>query len=276
MKIYRSRNLIKTTKIPVKEDYKILNISNKIKFEGKNYFLLEVEKDKKTKSMFFTKNKNSFVRTNFPEFKIKNPSVEIIGGEYYVMGEEGVDYNIYRGKGLDSLEKFKTFSEKVQGVNMISLGKNIGVFAKYEGKIHYFEVESVKEINEKNILNSEIILKFSRGNLGGVSQIIQLNNGLLGVLGYTARKTKIGENIFSYPSVFCFDPVGKRISSVRIILRRAELPESDSRNPEDYNIIMAGGISEKGKNRSLYLTIGNLYAASVKIKDPFSYYEKKF
>lgn len=276
LKIYRPNNLIKSSKYNIDEKYKILNISQRIRFERQNYFMLEIEENEKITSSFFINDKNSLVRANIPDIKIKNPRIDVLKNNYYIMGEDGVGYHIYEGQKLDSLKKIMSFSREIQEINIVSLKEKIGVFIKYKGNIKYIEVKDISEITEDAIKKSEDIFRFYSDNLGGITQILQLKNGLLGILGYTARKTKEGNNVFSYPIVFCLDTINKRVSSTRIILKRSELPETDSRKPEEYNIIMPGGIERKKNTCLLNLTIGNLNAYKVNIKDPFSYYEKKF
>ncbi len=276
LKIYRSKNQVKSTKLSIRIGHDIVSVSREIAIGKEHYVFVEYEDGGKIQSSFFVKDKGAFIPAGDNVFGLRSPRISVLDNRIYLTGVEGDKHVVYSGESILDLKIHKRFSEKVEEMTFIAVKERLEVFVKYDGNLHHLDVGSIDEINESKIKKSDIVLRLFRGNSLGIVQSFLLDNGLIGVFGYVERKTKHGENRFSYPMVFCFDHVSKRVSSMRIILRRAELPERGSRRPDEYNMVMPGGFLRGNNNCWLYLTVGNRSPYKVKIKDPFSYYEKKF
>ena len=280
MKVYNSKNLIRSERFRITglRNNAIFQLSSQIWINSKKYMIAEIEGDnsRESKVVFIKKEKNYWiVDENSKCPKLSNIKIFNIHDKIILLGKEENKMVIYSGDSINTLEKVKEYDD-VQDMVLINISNKIRIFFKRNGKISYSEANNLEELYEGVLGHSKIILDFASGEWGSISQAILLNNDKIGILGYIARKSKVAGNYFCYPFVFCFNPISYDTTSIRILLKRGELPDGDSKSPELYNVVLPAGIVRKKNSATLYATIGELEGYNIEIKDPFAYYEKKF
>jgi len=303
LKIYKQENLIKANKLKFigTNDNSVYNITAPFKFQDK-WYLFGREEPRKEKgfhskiSLFKKKKTNTWeLEKNFKKLNLEDPFINKIGHTFILggvevqkdIGKKEINYRtiFYKGEDILDLKKFSAGPWGMKDIRLIELknGK-IGVFTRPQGKkgcrgkIGFTIISSLNELTPRRLSGVPIIKgQFAKGEWGGVNQALILENGKIGALGHVARYSKDKQNRFYYTIVFCFDPETKTASNLRIILRRAELPEGESKKPELYNIIFPGGIIRKNNSTCLlYAGVGDIESYKILIKDPFEYYEKNF
>lgn len=276
LKNYKPRNIEKSKRLTAEENLHAVNLSNKIKIGNKVYFFVEKYKKNSNSSALYLKKKSELVPASPWKYHIKRPRAEKIKGQYIISGETKKGYSLYNMIDVGILKNIKSFSHDVEDIALKENKGNIEVFVKYNRVIRWLRIKSLNELTEKLISRSKKIYKFPENNDFNISQTFILRNGLLGIMGSITKHIINGNHYFSYPFVFCFDPVEKKVSSTRVILKRSELPETGSLFSNRYNVVSPASLV-RGKNKSiLYVTVGQSYIYRLLVKDPFVYYEKKF
>jgi hypothetical protein len=301
LKIYKHENFMKARKLKFQStDYdSVYNITAPFKFEENLYLLGREEPIEKegfeAKISLFKKKKTGVweLDKNFKKLNLEDPFISKIGNTFILggievqnnAGRKETNYRtiFYKGENIFNLRKFTTGPWGMKDIRLVEINENkIGVFTRPQGKkgargkIGFTIISSLDELTPRKLSNAPIIKgQFAKGEWGGVNQALILKNGKVGVLGHIARYSKDKKNRFYYAIVFCFDSETRTASSLRLILRRAELPEGESKNPGLYNVIFPGGIIRKNDGTCLlYAGVGDIEAYKILIKDPFEYYEK--
>lgn len=300
LNVYRPENFISTKRIRFtgvgKSD--VYNISHPFKIGRITYILGRVEERKSnfSKSVFFKRKKNSQYwepDRSFPELKMEDPCIQFIKNRLIVGGVKTIVQKPMPTKYrmvFYELLKNKTVKEigsgpwRMKDIRLIELpNKKIGVFTRprgkkgRRGKIGFTIIDSLDKLRPTVISRAKLIKNnFARGEWGGVNQAIILKNGDIGILGHIARFSNDLKNRFYYPMVFSFNPNTGKTSTIRIILRRAELPEGEAKGPHLYNVIFPGGIIRDKKDCKLYVGVGDAESYEVTIKDPFKFYEQNY
>ncbi len=294
LKVYNGPKIkkIKKIKFLYVRNKTVYNITAPFKYEGKTYLLGRIEniKDETSIICFFRKSGSYFIPdSSFQKFELEDPSLTQIKDFYILTGVETKLYGkklrwrtvFYKGKNLRNLKKFTTGPWGMKDIRLIEIAdEKIGVFTRPQGKrgrrgkIGYTEINSLKEIKPRKLSQAKIIPNlFARGEWGGVNDLLILRTGKIGILGHIARFSK-DKNKFYYPMVFAFDPKTWKNSTIRLIGRRAEFPEEDSKSPELYNVVFPGGIiRKKGNLATIYVGIADTESYEITIKDPYKYYE---
>lgn len=301
LKVYKSSFFsAKKLKFYSVEKQDVYNITAPFRFGKKRYILGRVEPrdiELGARVYFFTKKKNSdywVPDKNCQVYDLQDPFICCIG-ETFVLGgvevqqrsaKKHLSYRtvFYRGKDIHNLRRFATGPWGMKGIRLVELNDGkIGVFTRPQGKkgglgrIGFTTINSLNELKPRKISNAELIRGlFVKGEWGGVNEVHYLCNGKLGVLGHVARFSKDKKLRFYYPMVFGFDIEKRKATSIRILVRRAELPEGEAKRPDLYNVVYPGGLVRNGAGAKLYVGVGDAEAYSVSIKDPFIYYEKNF
>lgn len=280
MKVYRPKNFIRAKRFIISglRDEEISQLSSPIWVCGKKYLIAEIKGNSSiaSKSVFLKKEKNSWILDKSSKCpKLEDIKIFNIREKIILVGKEKDEVVVYSGNSIKDLERIAKY-ENIQNMILIDTNEKIGIFFKRNGKISYSEINDLKELSRGIIENSKIILDFADGEWGDITQSILLGNKKIGILGYIARKSKIAGNYFCYPFVFCFNPLTHETTSIRVLLRRGELPDGDSKSSNLYNVVLPGGIVRKKDHAILYASAGELEGYKIEIKDPFTYYEKKF
>lgn len=206
----------------------------------------------------------------FRSVKNKNDSINNEEDE-----KESVIYRtvFYKGKSLDTFEKFAIGPEKMKDVRIIGLENgHIGVFTRPQGgtsgrgKIGYIEINGLVDLNPENILKAKIIEnQFTHTEWGGANQLHLLEDGKIGVIGHIACFDKKDEKHY-YGTSFVFDPKTFTASPLKIIAVRDNFPAGDSKKPNLKDVIFVGGIDEK---LNLYAGLGDAEDGVAHIDNPF-------
>ena len=86
---------------------------------------------------------------------------------------------------------------------------------------------------------------------------------------------KIKKNRFYYPIAFSYDYEKNQVSPIKILMRRGELPEGESKLPGFYNVIFPGGIIRENGLAKIYAGVGDAESYEIIVNDPFLEYEKE-
>lgn len=182
-----------------------------------------------------------------------------------------------------TVEPFAVGPEKMKGIRLIQLAEGqIGVFTRPQGdfggrgKMGYFEIESIEELNAAlsdfdslKDPSSFIYGLFIDDEWGGPNQLHLLPGGRIGVVGHIAGfEDKTKKNY--YPIAYIIDPKTKSISDVQILATTEQFPEVEAKKADLGKVIYTGGLLSLGNGYSwFYVGIGDTKAGRILIKDPF-------
>jgi muramoyltetrapeptide carboxypeptidase len=279
LKKYRAKNFVTSEKFVISGDRekKINYLTSPIRFEGEKYVIAEFGDSESSRSVFLRNQGNRWiVDDSIKTFGLNNPKIFRVLDKWVLVGHKMGNVEIYSGDNLRGLVKKTFFGPSVGDFAFSDKGSKFGVFVRHERNIKYFEISSIDEISMENISNAISVLSFAEGEWGNVVQAMRLKNGKTGVLGYLARKFEGSGNYFYYPFVFCFDSKTFETSSIRIILKRGELPDTECSSSEYYNVVLPGGMVRRGDDFNMYASVGNYEGCKISLKNPFHYYEKNF
>ncbi len=289
---------IKKLKFKGVEERDVYNITAPFKVKRTWYLIGRVElreREMGTKAVFFKKRKNQRkwrVIPLAPVFNLQDPFVCKLKDSLVVGGVEVKQKStgfpkfrtvFYRGKDIDSLEKFATGPWGMKDIRLVELNGEIGIFTRPRGKkggrgkIGFRTVDYLKDIRPRMLSRTEIIKNmFDRGVWGGVNEIHLLKNKKLGVLGHIAKfsKEKDKRKKYYYPITFLFDPENREFSHMKILVCRNDLPEGGAKREDLYHVIFPGGIKRKNGRADLYCGVSDAEAYRITIKDPFKEYEE--
>jgi hypothetical protein len=282
------------------EKQDVYNITAPFKIGEETFLLGRVEARETeggSKTIFFRKKGESWQPEYcYPVLTLEDPFLTKIK-DFFILGGVQVTQRpnrkflgfrtvFYKGKEMTDLKEFAYGPWGMKGIRVVELpnGK-IGVFTRPRGKkgargnIGFTIVNSLDELKPRFLSSVELIPeRFAKGEWGGVNQVFLLKNGKIGALGHAARysnhKKKDSRMRFYYPIAFCFDPETKETSNIRLLVRRAELPEGDAKRPDLYNVVYPGGITRNNDGTaSLYAGVSDAEAYEIIINDPYTYYE---
>jgi len=276
----------------------VYNVTAPFKQGKSTYILGRIEPrsiEEGARVMFFKKRGASwYPDKKSPVFILEDPSITKICDVYVFSGVE-VKQNprkigfltyrsvFYKGSDTHNLKQFAVGPWGMKGIRLVELpDKKIGVFTRPQGKkgargkIGFTIIDSLSKITPRVLTNAEVLKgQFARGEWGGVNEVHLLKNKTLGVIGHVARYSEGKSMRFYYPIAFCFNYKTREYSSLRLLVRRAELPEGEAKKPDLYNVVYPGGIIREKKGiAKLYAGVGDAEAYEIVIKDPFIYYEK--
>lgn len=266
-------------------DKDVYNITAPFEVDGITYILARVEsRDSQTdtESMFFVKEGDYWIPDkNKPIFTMQDPFFTKIDDEIIVGGVETFpDPNsedtdklawktiFYKGKNLNDLEKFAEGPERMKGIRIIKLpnGK-IGVFTRpgyiysreedgIGGKIGYIEIDSIDELNNKEIINKAKIIEglFTEEEWGGVSELYLLDDdNKIGVLGHIACfENKKEKNKCYYGMTFSFDLESEQASGEKIISTAECFGKGEAKREGLRNVFYPGGLKIENNEVILY------------------------
>ena len=200
--------------------------------------------------------------------------VEVIKNNY----ENKLDYRtiLYEGINPWNLKRFFEGPWGMKDIRFIQLlDKRILVLLRPQGgkaglgKISFLVINSLDELNKKEIYDAPLLINFSKLEWGGTNEIQLLDNKKIGVLGHIAKRDK-NNSLYYYPMVFTINPKNMKHSKIKIILKREQLPQGESKNEKLVNVIFPGGseINNDG-TINLYVGVGDAEAYKIKLKNPF-------
>jgi hypothetical protein len=293
---HKSNSVLKVRKLKfldIPKNFDVYNPSSVFEFDGDEYLFGRVESRKKwadSKVYLFKKVGDYLWRKEktFSPLNLEDPFVKKIE-DFFVFGgvqvkrhllSERVDFKtvFYRGKDPFSLKKFAEGPWGMKDIRLSSMksGK-IALFTrpmggKYgRGKVGFNVLDSLDDLDENSIKNSEIIrLPFLKDEWGGVNDVVSLENGLLGVLGHLAYSSDNERNKFYFPICFKFNTSTRKISKIELILDRSDLPFDLPKNRFLYNVIFPGGINLNKDYAKIYVGVGDSTSYEITIKNPFN------
>jgi len=266
----------------------VYNPSRIFEFNDKEYLFGRVEKRKdwaNSKVMLFRKTDFGWKRVRFfRSFKLEDPFITKVCGEFVfggvfvkkTAGKIELKTVFYKGKNPFSLKKFAEGPWGMKDIRLAELGdKKIGVFTrplggKYgRGKIGFTILDSLYDLSSETINKAKLIrFPFGKGEWGGVNDVLLLKKDILGVVGHIAYKFE-DKRRFYYPISFKFNLKEKKISELKLLFKRDNLPFELPKNKFLYDVIFPGGIVlDKGKAR-LDVGVGDSKAYEILIKNPF-------
>jgi hypothetical protein len=187
----------------------------------------------------------------------------------------------YRGMDIASLELFLMGPYHMKDLRLIELASGeIGVITRPQGfkggrgRIGFFKVKALEEINVKNIYLAPLFLdQFAEDEWGGANEAHLLRNGLVGVLGHIACYDATGSRHYQ-AMTFAFHPDTMEKTPMKIIARRSNFPEGPYKHLDLVDVIFSGGLVRKsGSLADLYVGASDVEAYMIEIVDPFMEYE---
>ncbi len=294
----KSVKKIKKLKFSGVEGMDVYNITSPIKIKNYRYLLGRAElRDFEVGSlvMFFRMKKGERVwiaDKHCPVFNLQDPFIFRFG-KMVVFG--GVEVNrvsvseglmwrtvFYRGSDIHNLRRFAYGPWGMKGIRFVRLpGGKVGLFTRPQGKkgrrgrIGFEILDSVSKIKPQTLRKAGVLKgMFAKGEWGGVNQVKILKNGKLGVLGHVARFSKDKKERHYFPITFWFDAETREFGGIKIIARRADLPDGEAKREDLYNVIYPGGILRNTDGSAkLYAGVGDAEAYEITIEDPFLEYE---
>ncbi|SES68399.1 DUF1861 family protein [Anaerobranca gottschalkii] len=287
---YKSERLI----FEVKDDRDIYNITAPFDNEGESIIAGRVEKrdSENSEVMFFINRGNKWTpKEGSPVFNLQDPFITkiknqlIFGGvEVYPTENDSLGYRtvFYRGANINSLEKFTVGPDMMKDIRLLELKDGrILVFTRPQGEIGgrgtigYIIINSLEELTPQKILEARLFKnQFIKEEWGGANELINLNNGLVGVLGHIAKFDNEGNRHY-YSMTFAFNPINGEITKMKIIATRSDFADGEYKRPDLKDVIFSGGILRKDNGKAeLYCGVSDAEAHKVMIEDPFLEYEK--
>lgn len=291
---YSNKNIISSAKFSFKgiQGKDVYNITSPFLFNGAFYIAARVESRNSeidSKVMFFKKeNNNDWVLDSIaPILNLQDPFISIINSELILGGVEiSHSQNIisyktvfFKGDTIYNLQKFAEGPQGMKDIRLTQLNNSIGIFTRPQGliggrgRIGFFtisSIESLKNLTDKDYLSATIITDFlPQEEWIGSNAIYPLTNGQLAILGHIANFSENSQKNY-YPISFCFNPSTKEISKMKILARREDLPQGESKRPDLKNILFSGGLARQNDGTAkLYLGASDAESYEITIPDPF-------
>lgn len=276
------------------DGHDVYNISQPFEIGGEIVIAGRVEKRKdwaKSNVLFFEKGKNSWkLIDGSPVLPLEDAFATSFGDEVVMGGVEvytidneyeskdiGYRTVFYRGRDLNSLERFAHGPEKMKDIRLVPLKEGgIGVLTRPQGgnfgkgMIGSVQIQSLNELKQEKILEAKIMEGLFRENeWGGANELHVLEDGRIGIIGHIACED---ENHFKhyYAISFIYDPFSHNMSTVKIIATRKDFPRGEAKRPELEDVVFPGGMVRHNNGyATLYAGLSDAQAGYVVLKDPF-------
>lgn len=276
----------------------VFNITAPFKALGRDYIAGRVEPRKSwaPEAIFFSKKGSAWVPdTRLGAFPLEDPflsaleGVVVFGGVSVLRSSNGkvLSYKtvFFRGAEISGLKKFAEGPAGMKDIRIVSLPDGVGLFTRPQGgiggkgRIGFKIVDSVDALasmGSSGYLDAEIITKDVAPEVWlGANAAYALKNGKLGVLGHIACYSPNHSDKNYYPITFCFDHNTMVCSGFKIVARRVDLPEGESKRKELRNALFPGGLLRGSDGTAkLYVGAGDAETYEIVVKDPFLEYER--
>ncbi|MDP2425818.1 MAG: DUF1861 family protein [Candidatus Izemoplasmatales bacterium] len=295
LQTYRqTKNIHQTAKLEMLgvEGCDVYNISHEFMWKGELYIAGRIEaRNTEVSRIGFFKHLHGYtyevIKPSLP--MMQDPCIDIINGELIVGGTEIYatpeghishwNTSFYRGTSFDSLVKFAQAPYKMKDVRFIQTDR-IHLFSRPQGgvagpgKIGYTFVDSLDEITPEVITQAPILsTQFPDHSWGGVNQVLELSNGLLGIVGHIATMST-GDVRHYYGMVFAFNPLTRQSTKVKIICERSDFLPGSSKRPDLEDVVFLGGmVRHSNQLATIYTGLSDAEAHCAIIPDPFLEYE---
>ena len=182
----------------------------------------------------------------------------------------------YRGKNIPDLRFMGTGPSHMKDIRLCELNDGrIGVFTRPQGvfggrgRIGFTILESLDDFAWESIMNARIYKDhFLPEEWGGVNDVQQIGNGLLGIMGHIAFRDSQG---LHYSSIaFVHNPITGEHSAPKIVAVRGAFPSGDSKRPDLQDVLFTSGIRRHGNGiATLYSGVSDCECWYGEIPDPF-------
>lgn len=240
----------------------------------------------KSQIVFFKHEKGLWVPVyGAPTFQLEDSSIVKIGDELIFSGIEvypnpslkdprNLDYRtvFYRGLDLLTLKKFAVGPELMKDIRLVPLTNgHIGVFTRPQGgeygkgKIGFMELNNIKEINPKTLLQAQIIEnQFSLEEWGGVNDAHSFKNWVyaIGHIAYIDEKNAK----HYYAMSFIYNIASHVATQIKIVATKKNFPAGGIKTPEHEDVAFPTGLVWNRDNTSkliMNLSDAEVYVAGV-------------
>jgi hypothetical protein len=263
----------------------VYNPSKPFKYDGKICITARVEpRDDEfdSKVAFFEERDGIWHKDdNLPILSnLQDPFVTKIDGDYIFGGveisSEGKYKTIFLDENFDKIVEVK----KMKCVRPFDLPSGeIGVFIRPtieqnliygKGKIHYTTINSLYDLDNLDLMKTNLIDILPKNTWGGVNDVCLLDKKKkeLGVLGHIAYCC--GDSKYYYPIIFKFNYETEEYSPQKIITTRNDFPINGAKRcPELFNVVYPGGLNISRNYTEVYVGISDAYAGKVITPNPF-------
>ncbi len=288
------------------EGYDVYNPSIPFELEGRTVMAARVElrSNEVSKTMFFEKSGPGWrLIGDAPVLDLQDPFVSFIDGELWLGGvhvlweDDGktlIEYSthFYRGTTLNSLRFALAGPSMMKDVRLLQLPDGrIAVFSRPQGvenmrknygcdcvaKIGFTLVDSADRITAELIASAPLLEgQFVSDEWGGVNQLYNLKNGLIGVIGHKSWGRQKGDVfVIHYHSMaFAIDPETRELTQTKIIGSRSRFPKGPQKNARTADVTFTSGIVRLGGGKArLYAGLNDCQAGMLEIEDPLDEYE---
>ncbi|OME45363.1 hypothetical protein BSK59_32715 [Paenibacillus odorifer] len=257
---------------------------------------LEGRETEYSEVVFFRQEQDVWVpHPDYPSYELQDPFFTLINGELIFGGvrvipdplypEHIVSWvtQFYRGKDIASLRAFLKGPYHMKDLRLIELADGeIGVLTRPQGlkggrgSIGFYKARSLADITREDIEAAPLFEnQFALEEWGGANEPHLLADGRIGVLGHIASFDGSGQRHY-YAVTFAFDPDTLERTPLKIIARRSDFPEGDSKRADLVDVIFSGGLVRKtGGLAELYVGASDAEAYRIEISDPFLEYEQR-
>ena len=281
------------------DGYDVYNISKPFTIKGRTYLAGRVERRDNELSVvrIFERTGKEEYTAILPEMTFRNlqdPFVTRIGSDLVLGGVQIVLHPLdekriiswqtifFRGKSPEDLKLFAVGPSCMKDIRLCGLpGGRVAVLTRPQGKrggkgrIGFTVLDSLKDLCADTILDAVIDPSyFLPAEWGGANDIHLLKNGLLGVMGHIASRTKDGLHYRAMS--FVLDPETGEHTAPRIVACRSDLTtDAPSKRPDLVDVLFTGGILRRKNGRAtLYTGVSDCEAWCADIDDPFAEWDK--
>lgn len=272
----------------------VYNISQQFSYGGKEYIAGRVERRNSeiSRVVLFERVGDILYKATEVAFDmLQDPCQCVVDGELILGGtaiytdRAGAINNwnttFFRGTDVNCLRRFADAPAKMKDVRMIKTDR-IHVFTRPQGgvarygKIGYVACDNLEEITPELMSGAQLLTtQFDGDAWGGVNEVHALKGGKLGVVGHIAKMSQ-GMVRHYYGMVFCFDPITKQSSKVKIICERADFAAGEYKRPDLIDVVFCGGLVRNNDNTAtVYVGLSDAEAHRAIIRDPFAEYEEQ-
>ena len=288
LKKYNKNNFIEAKKLIFKgvKNKDVYNITSPFIINNEQYILgrIEKRKDHISKIAFFKKIKDHefIIDKKLPSFNLEDPFINFIGKEIILGGVEVKNRSyrtaFFKGKSVYDLKLYKKGPIGMKDIRLVELkDKKIGIFTRPQGKIGgrgrigfmiVDSIEDLKNLNDKAFFDAKLLpLNIEEDEWIGANLAFILNKDKIRVIGHIANMKNKCKNY--YLIKFDFDYIKNKITGLKIIIRRKDLPKGESKNKELKNILFPGGITREKNKTILYCGASDAEAYEIKLKSIF-------
>lgn len=289
--ILRSQGVI----VPADSQIDVYNPSRVFVDHGKEYLAVRIEPSGKNSEhesvvAILQRNGGIWEPRRGRVFKLQDPNVVWIGGEMVLSGVElfadengkmSVYRNVfYRGKNLDSLERFAKGPLGMKGIRLVQIDRGtIGVYTRPQGEkggrgqIGFTTISSLEELTAEVINNAPLLNdRFPYYEWGGVNEARLLRDGRIFDLGHRAYEDRFGKHY--YPWAFVHDLVTGRIIDLGILAERRDFPRGQAKAWDLEDVLYTSSLTTleigtgDGARMLLIVGLSDTEAGVIEIDDP--------